>query len=107
MQPLRAVLSETLGDQPVAEASLLQISDPRVQLVGLQHQPDDRLLIRLRSNAIDGLTTQISLPAGATGVNLSSYLGDPGGALDIADGVVTVAFRASGVRAPLVTLPAI
>jgi hypothetical protein len=104
VQPLRAVLAETPGEDPPAEASLLGFSDPRVQLVGVQHQPDDRVLVRLRSNAPEGLTTQISLPPGVVGAHRSSYLGEAGDPLEITDGSATLSFAGSGALAVLLTL---
>ncbi|GAA1846930.1 glycoside hydrolase family 38 C-terminal domain-containing protein [Microlunatus capsulatus] len=104
VQPLRAVLAEAPGDEPPAEGSLLGFSDPRVQLVGLQHQADDRLLLRLRSNAPEGLTTQVRLPADVTAASLASYLGEPGEELPVVDGRVAVTFAGSGARAVLLTL---
>jgi len=104
VQPLRAVLAETPGDQPPAEASLLSCSDPRVQLVGLQHRSDDRVLVRLRSNAPEGLSARITLPPDAVGAALSSYLGEAGEALPVVDSTVTVSFQGSGVQAVVLTL---
>jgi hypothetical protein len=73
--------------------------------VGLQHQPDDRVLVRLRSNAPDGLTTEIRLPGDVvTGATRSSYLGEAGAALPVVDDSVTVTFQGSGVQALLLTL---
>ena len=104
VQPLRAVLAEMPADQPPAEASLFGSSDQRVQLVGLQHQADDRVLVRLRSNAPEGLSAAIRLPADVTGAASSSYLGEAGDPLRIVDGAVQLTFQGSGVQAMLLTL---
>ena len=104
VQPLRAVLAEAPGADAPAEASLLGFSDPRVQLVGVQHQADDRVLLRLRSNAPEGLTTQVTLPPGVVGATRSSYLGEAGEVLPVVDGRMTLTFQGSGALAVLLTL---
>ncbi|GAA1437272.1 glycoside hydrolase family 38 C-terminal domain-containing protein [Microlunatus lacustris] len=106
VQPLRAVLAETPGAHPPVEASLLGFSDPRVQLIGVQHQADDQVLVRLRSNAPEGLTTQITLPPAVVGAHRSSYLGEAGEVLLVVDGRTTLTFQGSGALAVLLTLAA-
>jgi hypothetical protein len=62
------------------------------------------VLVRLRSNAPDGLTARIALPTDVVAAALSSYLGEAGQSLPLVDDAVTVTFSGSGVQAVLLTL---
>lgn len=104
VQPLRAVLAERTGDhKPLDQYSLLAIADPRVQLIGLRHEAAGRVLVRLRSNAPEGLTTRVTLPAGITAAASSTYLGEEIESLGVSDGSVEVTFSGSGARAVLLS----
>ena len=104
VQPLRAVLAEAPDANAPTSSSLIQSSDPRVQLIGLQHQADDTIVVRLRSNALSGLSATLDLPANVTRVTTCTYLGDAGEELAMEGSTVSVAFRGSGVQALLLTL---
>jgi len=93
-----------LGSAPTTEITLLRSSDPRVQLVGLQHQGDDPVLVRLRSNSVSGLTSTLRLPPGVVCVARSTFLGERPSELAVQDGRVAVTFEGSGVRSLLLTL---
>ena len=101
VQPLRPVLAERPDLDAPASASLLEPADERVQVVGLQHTEGGAVLVRLRSNAPDGLTATLRLPEGTTTARTATYLGEPLDELTVTDGKAAVTFLGSGVRAVL------
>ncbi|SEP74730.1 glycoside hydrolase family 38 N-terminal domain-containing protein [Microlunatus flavus] len=104
VQPLRPVVAERADGAAPAEGSLLGLSDERVQLVGLRHDADGSVLVRLRSNALDGLTARLRVPEGTKAASAATYLGEPLEDLEVVDGSVEVTFLGSGVRAVRLTL---
>ena len=104
VQPLRPVLAEREAADAPTTGSLLELSDERVQVVGLQHQDDGAILLRLRSNAPDGLVARLRLPDGIATARSATYLGEPLEDLAVEDGSVAVTFLGSGVRAVLLSV---
>ena len=96
---LRATMGTKNDSNPFDEFNLITIEDPRVRLVGLTTPSKNQILVRLQSFAEQPIKVKLKVNSILESPELTTYLGEPLGALAISNGIVEVPVNRIAVQA--------